>query len=166
MNNKKQQQGSVWVVVIILLVLVALVAIVLSPAAEDVQSFATKLGWKSKTQLKKDLNESKFAINAAVKTNEDLNQVVEKQAQSNDATVEAVDQKHKADTVIDKKSDEIKKQRKDRIDQIDFKYKDIPKSPVIDKVKDVEIATTQITSIWSTYCSFNEHEKCPSGSHS
>lgn len=159
--NSKKQQGSIWIVITILLVLVALVGIVLSPAAEDVQSLASKFGWKSKTQLKKDLNESKFSVNAAIKANDDLNQVVEKQAKSNDATVEAVDQKHKVDTVIENKADQIKKTRKQRIDEIDLKYKDLPKSPAINKVKDREIATTQIASIWSTYCSFNENEKCP-----
>jgi FtsZ-interacting cell division protein ZipA len=145
---------------------VALIGIVLSPAAEDVQNLATKFGWKSKTQLKKDLNESKFAVNAAVKSNEDLNQVVEKQAKSNDAVVEAVDQKHKADAGIESKSEEIKKQRKQRIEQIDLKYKDLPKSPELNKDKDKEVAATQIASIWATYCSFNEHEQCSPISHS
>ena len=160
MRNKKHQQGSFWIMFSIVLILVAAIALVLSPMAENVQDLASHFGWKSSKQYKKELRESGFAIDAAVKVNEDLDKKVDNQAKSNDAVVEAVDVKHKTDTVIEKKVDQIKQQQKQQVDQIKTKYKDLPKSPTIDKAIDRDIAETQIASLWQTYCSFNTHKEC------
>lgn len=156
----KKQQGSIWIMLSVVLILVAAIALVLSPMATNIQDFASSFGWKSTKQLKKDLKESEFAINAAVKSNEDLNKKVEDQSKSNEASVLAVDQKHTVETTIEKKVETIKLQQKVKSEGVKVKYKDIPKTPAVDKVIDQETAETQIASIWQTYCTFNSHTEC------
>ena len=105
MHTQKQQQGSFWLATIFILAIVGLIAVLIAPVLTDVQSFASKFGFKSRTELKQDVKKANNNLEIAVGENKFLEEKVQKQADSNDATVVAVDTRHRVDADIEKEKE-------------------------------------------------------------
>lgn len=103
MNTNKYQQGSFWLTTILLLVIVGMIALLLTPVLTDVQSFASRFGFKSRTELKQDVVKANTNLQIAGEENKNLEAKIVNQAASGVASVTAVDTRHKVDESIDKK---------------------------------------------------------------
>ena len=156
----QKQHGSFWLSAIFILVIVGLIAVLIAPVLTDVQSIASKFGFKSRTELKQDVKKITNSLDIAVDENKFLVEKVEKQAATNTAAVTAVDARHKAESSLDKQTSQIKQLRKQKIDALDTKYKDKPKTQLSEERKSQEVAVVHIASIWSAYCSFNSDPNC------
>lgn len=159
-TQKQQQQGSFWLSTIFILAIVGLIAVLIAPVLTDVQSFASKFGFKSRTELKQDVKKANNNLEIAVGENRFLEGKIQKQADSNDATVKAVDTRHKVDASIDLTTTQVKQTRKQKIESLDAKYKNKPKTQLNETQQSQEVAAVHIASVWTAYCSFNSDTHC------
>ena len=160
MHTQKQQQGSFWLATIFILAIVGLIAVLIAPVLTDVQSFASKFGFKSRTELKQDVKKANNSLEIAVDENKFLAEKIQKQADTNDATVSAVDTRHRIDESIDKTTIVAKQKRQKQIESLDAKYKEKPKTTVNEVKHSQEVAAVHIASVWGAYCSFNADPSC------
>lgn len=161
MHTQKQQQGSFWLATVFILIILGLVAVLIAPVLTDVQSFASKFGFKSRTELKQDVKKANNNLEIAVEENKFLADKVQKQADTNDATVSAVDTRHRVDTSIDKTTIEVKQTKQKQIEAVNIKYKEKPKTVSNETKQSQEVAAVHIASVWGAYCSFNADASCP-----
>lgn len=164
--NTKHQSGSFWLSAIFILAILGLIAVLMAPVLTDIQSFASRFGFKSRTELKQDVKKANTNLEIATGENQNLEKKIENQAASGEASVVAVDTKHKVDQTIDERAAVVKDTQRKKMESFDSKYPPNTITPTVKIAKSQEIAIAQIDSLWSAYCSFNENTKCPSAVNS
>jgi len=127
------------------------IAAILIPNYERVAGF---FGYETRTVLKEKLETANNNVEVAI----DANRVSEGTIAVLEDTVrtveEVIDSKAKADKVTLKFVDELKIKKTEKTNSISV-APDKPQSQ-----KDKEISEVQITSLWDTFCEFNEDSQC------
>lgn len=127
------------------------IAAILIPNYERVAGF---FGYETRAVLKDRLETANNNVDVAV----DANRVSEGTIAVLEDTVktveEVIDSKAKADKVTLKFVDELKLKKDKKVEKIIIS----PDKPQVDK--DKEISEVQISSLWDTFCEFNQDNQC------
>lgn len=142
---------------ILILIFIALIAVILAPNADRVLGF---FGYETRAVLKEKLNTANNNVEIADSANK-VNQTTIIILDKDIKTVEKVlTRKANDDKVALKFTAELKVKKDKTIEKIQT---DPTKTPV---EKEAQVSEIQITSIWDTYCSFNEDSQCKAPTNS
>lgn len=133
---------------------VALVlGIIVIPNMEQIKE---KLGFETRTTLKVQVQEQQEVIKDLSIANTGLAEIVQQQEEIHQVENEQI---NKQAEVVEQTTQVVNKVIENKVKHI----KTIKASTTVDKDKVKQISTTQINSIWDTYCNFNTSSDCTPG---
>lgn len=117
--------------------------------------------WTDYKKVQSDLKETERQLDVKKEENKNLTDTLSKKKESdkvNDDTQLAVDTGVRA---VEKTTGTIAEAHKARVQQIEMKYDNLPKTDANVKAKEDEISKDRVKRLWEVYCIANpEHDKC------